>query len=161
MTDRSPQLDRKLRERRYREASAAVRSRLSLAGVAEERFEVLSLEAADAVWPVYVERLRATADDTLSWSAGESDTVQGILDATGRRLNGARVTWLARQESEVVAVEVQAGTILPLALDAFVSSSADLMLTTDGASDGLCLALNHVPLGDEFELTMWGSFRAT
>jgi hypothetical protein len=78
--------------------------------------------------------------------------LEAIRDATV----GRRLIWLVLMDAEPVGLEVPASSMLDAALDHFVSGSGDLMLASPGAVDGVCVELNHLATGVEYEIVTWG-----
>jgi hypothetical protein len=68
--------------------------------------------------------------------------------------------WLELAGDEPVAVEVTAGHMLRAGLTYFATRAAgpDLMLTSRNTNDGICVAFDHLPWGDEYEIHAWGAF---
>lgn len=158
MTERSSPLDRRLRKRRYEKASQVCAEILEGIGVIASEYASVSLDDVDSIWPRYLTRLREGAEAAERWSTTERGVVQNHLDEIADALDGLSVVWLALVDSEPVGVELPAGVLLRAALTYFVSGAGDLMLTTRDTLDGVCVELNHLPTGDEYEVVAWGAF---
>jgi len=68
------------------------------------------------------------------------------------------VVWIVPSDDEPFGVRVPAGPLFEAALDQLVSRASDLMLMSPDVSDGLCIEMNAVPAGIEYELAGWGLF---
>lgn len=158
MSERSEELERRLREKRYNEAARSSVQVLEGLGIGEADRVVLALEEVESIWSRFLTRLRGRAGAAERWPASQSQSVQDRLDSIAERVDGMRVIWLMLADSEPVGVELPAAAPLRAALTYFVSRTGDLMLTSRDGSDGICLELNRRPTGDEYEVVAWGAF---
>jgi hypothetical protein len=88
--------------------------------------------------------------------------VQATLVSAAEPLSDAAGYWLHRWSHDARAVRVSVSPMLRHAADTFPSGDHDLVLVSDNANDGIRLAWDHLPGGNEYELVRWGAFgRAT
>lgn len=158
MMDAPSPLERRLRERRYHEGSRACIKILDGLGIEASEQHVFPMDEVETIWHRYLTRLRENSAAAERWPADEHGAVQARLDEFSDALGSVRVVWLSLVDSEPVAVGVFAGELLRAALTYFVTSAGDLMLTTRDANDGICVELNHLHTGDEYEVVAWGDF---
>jgi hypothetical protein len=151
-------LERRLRERRYEKSSRACAEVLEGIGIAAAEQHVVSLDDLESIWPQYLARLRESSGAAEHWSVDESGAVQLRLNRISDALGPLVVVWLAMVDSEPVGVEAPAAPLLRGALAYFVTRAGDLMLATRDAANGICVELNHVATGDEYEVVAWGVF---
>jgi hypothetical protein len=156
--ERPSSLERRLRERRYEKASRTCAEILEGIGIAASEYDIVSLDDVESIWPRYLTRLREGAESAERWPAAEREALQDRLDTLADALDGLSVVWLALIDSEPVGVKLSADVLLRAALTLFVSRAGDLMLTTRDGRDGVCVELNHLATGDEYELVAWGAF---
>lgn len=157
---RSSPLERRFRENRYRQAVESCAHVLNGAGVPEERRRFIPLDEVEEIWPQYLSKLREGGDGRKQWPAGQIADVRRRVDELRDCASGATVVWLALVNGEPVGAEVPAGSLLAASLDYLVTRAGDLMLTSRDVSDGLCIELNNVVDGNEYEIVGWGLFRA-
>lgn len=157
MDGRSP-LERRFRERSYEKGSQAGADILQGLGIASTEHRVVSLDVVEALWPRYLKRLSEYSNAAQHFPVGEGQAVQDRLDRLSDALGSLSAVWLAFVDSEPVGVETSARSLIRVALTYFVTGAGDLMLTTWDAADGLCLELNHLATGDEYEMVVWGAF---
>lgn len=127
-------------------------------GVAEERRQILDLGAVNDIWPQYLSRLREGGDARERWPSDRRDDAKRRIDELGAAASGRRLVWLGIAHSEPIGIEVPADALLEAALDYLVSPAGDLMITSRDVRDGICIELNSVAAGAEYEIVTWGSF---
>ncbi len=69
------------------------------------------------------------------------------------------VVWFTLVDAKPAGAEVPTEALLDAGLDYLVSRAGDLMLTSTDSSHGLCIELNHLATGDEYEIVGWCAFR--
>jgi hypothetical protein len=158
MTDAGSALQRLLRKRHYARGAQACVEVLEGLGVTTDEQRVLLLEDVESLWPRYLARLRESSGEARRWTADESEAVQVQLDTISDAVDSLRVVWFATVDSEPVGVEVPAAPLLRAALAYFVTRAGDLMLVSPDAASGICVELNHLATGDEYEVVAWGVF---
>jgi hypothetical protein len=151
----SEPLDRKLREFRHVRTTTAVLEVLDGVGISGEDATVLPLDEADRIAALFVEQLIAHAESAERWSAHERSAVDKRLGDIAARLDDRRGLWLPQPGT---AVEIPVAPLLRAAPTLFVSRASDLQLTSSDAGDGICVELNSLPDGEEFELVAWGRY---
>lgn len=154
----SADLQRRLRERRHASALKESLRALVSVGINSSPQDALPLDEVDRIWPTYLEELRSRSSEARRYPVGESAAVREHLRACAERLDGERVVWLALVDSEPVGVDVPANKMLHSATAFFVTRAGDLMLSTRDAMSGICVELDHLEHGDEYELVEWGIF---
>lgn len=156
---KSSRLERRLGENRYRQAIESCAGVLDGVGVPEERRRFIPLDEVEEVWPQYLSKLREGGEGRKQWPAGQITDVRRSVDELRDRASDATVVWLTLVNGEPVGAEVPARSLLAAGLDYLVSRAGDLMLTSRDVSDGVCIELNHLVDGDEYEIVGWGLFR--
>lgn len=154
----SSPLERRLKENRYRQAIKLSARVLDGVGVPEERRRFIPVNEVEEIWPQYLAKLREGGDGRAQWPARQITDVRRSVAELRDRACDANVIWLTLVNGEPVGAEVPAGLLLGAGLDYLVSPAGDLMLTSRDVSDGLCIELNHVVDGNEYELVGWGLF---
>lgn len=119
----------------------------------------LQLADVEDLWARYLPMLREGVEYRSRWPADQRVDVQQRIDAIAGVVDGLRAVWLVLSESEPIGVEVPAAALLRAGTGHVVSPAADLMLTTRDISHGICIELNQVPSGEEYEIAAWGDFR--
>lgn len=117
----------------------------------------LDVEQAAAIWGVYLPRLVAASRRAEFWAEDEADAVEQLL---ARALAGGgerRLFALSPHGASCVGLPLSASDLVASTLMRLVSRSADLMLASADAADGLCLELNAKGRQNAFELSAWGS----
>lgn len=151
-------LDLRLRARRYEKATEECAKVLAGIGISAARQRPLPLSESGELWPRYLARLRSRPA-ALRWPVGERGGVIAHVESIADGVEGMRAVWLALVGLEPVGFEVPAAELLRSAPDYLVSSAGDLMLATESANDGICIELNHLASGDEYEIVTWGAFQ--
>lgn len=159
MTHSPSQLERRLRELRYRKAAetclATVRS---LGPRDDEQLSVLDVPAIDTIWPHYISRLRAEHERSVRWPANEATAAQQHLDAIALSVGDLRAVWLALVDGEPVGIELAVGPLLTAGLSYMVTPAGDLMITARDLSSGFCAEFEHLPDLDQYAVAAWGAF---
>ncbi len=157
MTDASP-LQQRLRLGRYHKATRACAEVLDGIGIAEGDRRFLDLREVEGLWPRYLSRLRDGGDSREQWPLEQTEHVRLRIDELRDAASGVRMVWFALADTEPVGVEVPAAPILAAGFSYLVSPAGDLMLATQDLADGVCIELNHLATGDEYEVVTWGRF---
>lgn len=151
-------LERYLRSRRYRMAAEVCAEVLDSIGVPEQQYRVLEISELDVLWPQYLGRLRDGGDERERWPAEQIEDVRRRIGEVREIMLEEVAVWLALMAGDPVGIEVPAAAVIESALDYLVSPAGDLMLATPRGTDGLCIELNHLAMGDEYEMVTWGRF---
>ena len=133
---------------------AALRS----VGIPADEAAVVPIGELESTWIRYLERLKVEANEPERWRSDQGPAVMERLERTAELIGDKKVLWLPLVSSEPVGIEVRADQMLRSAGAYFVTRANDLMLSTPEAADGLCLELNHLAEGNQYELTIWGTF---
>lgn len=120
--------------------------------------DVLPISEVDRIWPAYIEALRARTESAQHFAVTDHDELQRWLTQIALGVGADSAVWLAFIESEPIGIEAPAAPLLQAGPTYLVSSAADLMLTSRSVTDGIAVELNHLPVGDEFEVVAWGKF---
>lgn len=153
-------LHRRLRRHTGRQMVPELRVRLEQAlGQPVPETDFLDLEATERLRAEFFDRVRSRHGVTrMTWRASEVQDVWRMAESIGRRMGEARAVlfhWLNRY---IGAVVVPVGPTLGRAEEVRRAVREDLCLTSPDLSSGLCLAFDHYPDRDEWELITWGAF---
>ena len=124
--------------------------------VADDDF--LALDATLDLSTRFIDHLRAGVADNQVWPLDEPTVLEQRLVALADIFGETRVVWLHKYAAATGAILVPFSPVVRQALKLFVTREADLMLTTGDVTDGLCIELNQMPHGDEYEWSAWGAF---
>lgn len=106
----------------------------------------------------FIVQLRSGVRDNHVWPLDEPATLEDRLLSQADSSEEMHAVWLHKYAATTGAVIVPLAPVLRQALRLFVTRESDLMLCTTGATDGLCVELNQLAQGDEYELSAWGLF---
>lgn len=124
--------------------------------VTDEAF--LPLDESRDLRTRFIDRLRTGVAERWIWPTDEVEPVEARLASLGAWLGEIEAILLHKDDALTGAVTVPVAPVLTEALRLFVTNESDLMLSTDNARDGLCVELNQMPGGDEYEWSTWGVF---
>jgi hypothetical protein len=106
----------------------------------------------------FIAQLRSGVRDHHVWPLDRPAILEERLQSQADSLEEMDAVWLHKYAAATGAVVVPLEPVLRQALRLFVTRESDLMLCTKGATDGLCVELNQLAQGDEYELSAWGLF---
>jgi hypothetical protein len=153
----SPALQRRLRESRYLKDVESFARVLDGLGAPPDQRRTLELSKVEKLWPVFIDCVRQHEESAARWPADQRDAVVRRVAELRDATSETRVIWFGLVNSQPVGIEVPARPLLEAALDYLVSRAGDLMMATTDATGGLCIEFNHLPDGDEYEITSWGA----
>lgn len=159
MVSRAEELERRLLEMRGRRHRPRLRRWLAEEAHIQATDEAfLPLGETRELRMQFIDRLRTDATERHIWPADEVESIEARLVRLAGSLGEVRAIWLHRDDAVTGAVAVPVAPMLNEALELFVTNESDLMLSMRDATDGLCVELNHMPEGNEYEWAAWGRF---
>ncbi len=150
----------RLRRRKGEQMLPELRKRLEQAlGQPVPEADFLDLEATERLRAKFFDRVRSRQGVTRrTWRPSEVQDVWRTAASIGRRMGHARAVLFHSLNRYIGAVVVPVGPTLGRAEEVRRAVREDLCLTSPDLSSGLCLAFDHYPDRDEWELITWGAF---
>lgn len=158
MRENETALDRKVRERRHKDAIKTIATRYSALNRSDTELEFLELDEVGALWETFLQRYEEHEPGAATWPLDHRSEASDHLHRIMAKYHSSRIVWLPQVRSEHVAVELPMTVLIDLPLGALVSEADDLRLSSRDGLDGLLLELTHPPGIYTFELVSWGAF---